>query len=140
MVRQALRIRLPVTFAVVLLALLLALAVVGCSFGEGEPEPPRSRILRRAPLSFQTDVASTSSAVDRALLPSSLKWAQLSYEATCPTCRILLLADIWRAATTEPTTGRVVRHPRHELPVTSSTTFTSCSKRPRYPARTCSLV
>jgi putative effector of murein hydrolase LrgA (UPF0299 family) len=36
MVQHALRLRLPVTtIAVVLLALLLALAVVGCSFGEG---------------------------------------------------------------------------------------------------------
>jgi hypothetical protein len=35
MVRQALRLNLPVPIAVVLLALLLALAVVGCSSGDG---------------------------------------------------------------------------------------------------------
>jgi hypothetical protein len=42
-VRRALRLRLPVTMAGVLLTLLLALAVVGCSFGEGDQKPPRRR-------------------------------------------------------------------------------------------------
>lgn len=38
MVRKAFRLRLSVTIALVLLAILLALAVVGCSFGDGGSE------------------------------------------------------------------------------------------------------
>src|SRR5215204_1150222 len=43
MVQHALRLGLPVTIAVVLLALLLALAVVGCSFGEGGSEASQKK-------------------------------------------------------------------------------------------------
>jgi putative effector of murein hydrolase LrgA (UPF0299 family) len=44
MVQHALSLRLPVTtIAVVLLALLLALAVVGCSFGEGGSEASQKK-------------------------------------------------------------------------------------------------
>jgi hypothetical protein len=38
MVRKTFRLRLPVTIALVLLAILLAFAVVGCSFGDGGSE------------------------------------------------------------------------------------------------------
>jgi hypothetical protein len=74
MVRQALRLRLPVTIAVVLLALLLALAVVGCSFGDGGTGASQKEKAPEGTSIFQTGAASTSSAGDRALLPSSLKW------------------------------------------------------------------
>ena len=92
--RKTFRLRLPVTFALVLLAILLAFAVAGCSFGNGDPKPPRSKRRRTVRSSYPTDAASTWNAGDQVLLPSSLKWDKTSLAPIFTKCRRLLPANI----------------------------------------------
>jgi hypothetical protein len=92
--RKTFRLRLPVTFALVLLAILLAFAVAGCSFGNGGSEASQKQKAPDGTFKLPNGRSLYMECRGSGSPTTSLKWDKTSLAPIFTKCRRLLPANI----------------------------------------------